>query len=548
MNLPANFIAEICTGGKTYKVVDNYSCELFSAKIIKKKERVTLEIEPVNEMIFDSICLKASLVTDYEDRIFLNGYQSWTDSREFRTDEKMRGLHGIPRSQVSKYNFDKYGDYNFVRYSNRAGELHGFSYCYVRKDRNFLLIGSLSERNGFTVISYISPIEELILRLDCEGAVYKDRFSALDIAILTGSEDEVFDRYFELMQIPAPDVLPLSGYTSWYRHYQDIAEYNLLHDLKALRETGGADIFQIDDGYQTAVGDWLSVNKRKFPDGIEPIAEEIHDADMLAGIWLAPFVCERESDIFRTKDKWLLKDKYGDPVPAGCNWSGAYVLDFYNSEVRDYLRRVFDTVLNEWGFDLVKLDFLYAVCEIPQQGRSRGQIMCEAMDFLRECVGEKLILACGVPLAPAFGVADYCRIGCDVGLDWNDNRIMQMTHRERVSTKNSLMNTIFRRQLNGRAFLNDPDVYLLRDEDISLAHCQKQALAFINHLCGSVYFTSDDVGTYSPRAKKVLSTARKLKNAKVISAELIGSSVELTIKLGEKLRTFRLLKDGRLSD
>lgn len=548
MNLPSNFTAEIRTGGKLYRIVDNYSCELFSARLVKKKERVSLEIEPANEMMFESIALKASLVTDYEDKLFFNGYQSWTDSREFSASEKMRGLHGIPRSQVKKYNFDKYGDYNFVKYPNTAGELHGFTYCYVRKDRSFLLIGSLSERNGFTVMSYSAASEVLTMRLDCEGAAYRDKFTALDIVLLKGGEDEVFDRYFELMGIPAPDVLPLTGYTSWYRHYQDIAEYNLLHDLKALTESGEADIFQIDDGYQTAVGDWLSVDRRKFPDGISPIAEEIHKADLLAGLWLAPFVCEKDSDIFRTRSEWLLKDKYGDPIPAGCNWSGAYVLDFYNEDVRGYLRRVFDTVLNEWGFDLVKLDFLYAVCEVPQQGRSRGQIMCEAMDFLRECVGEKLILACGVPLAPAFGKADYCRIGCDVGLDWNDNKIMQHTHRERVSTKNSVTNTIFRRQLDGRAFLNDPDVYLLRDEDISLAHCQKQSLAVINHLCGSVFFTSDDVSTYSAKAKKTLATAQKMRQAKVISAELIGSSVELTIKLGSKIKTFRLLKDGRLSD
>ncbi len=549
MNRPTDFTAEIRTGGKTYIVVDNYSCEVFSARLKKSKERITLEIEPFNEMMFDSICIRSTLVTDYEDKLFFNGYQSWTDSREFDSDDKMRGLNGIPRSQVRKYNFDKYGDYNFVKYPNLPGELHGFSYCYVRKDREYLLIGSLSERNGFTVISYSSAQEELILRLDCEGAAYGERFKALDIVMLEGDEDTVFDRYFEIMNVRKPDVLPLSGYTSWYRHYQDIAEYSLLHDLKALDESGtGADIFQIDDGWQTAVGDWLSTDLRKFPDGIAPIADEIHSRDMLAGLWLAPFVCERDSDIFRTKSEWLLKDKYGEPVSAGCNWSGAFVLNFYDPDVREYLKRVFKTVLDEWDFDLVKLDFLYAVCEIPQNGRSRGQIMCEAMDFLRECMGDKLLLACGVPLAPAFGKADYCRIGCDVGLDWNDSRLMQMTHRERVSTKNSILNTIFRRQLDGRAFLNDPDVYLLRDDDLKLLHCQKQSLAIINHLCGSVYFTSDDVSGYSPKAKKVLSTACKMKRARVVSAEMIGSSVEMTIRLGEKQKTFRLLKDGRLSD
>jgi alpha-galactosidase len=54
--------------------------------------------------------------------------------------------------------------------------------------------------------------------------------------------------------------------------------------------------------------------------------------------------------------------------------------------------------LNEWGYHMVKLDFLYSVCLIPTKTKTRGQIMTEAMKFLRECVGDKLILGCGVPL------------------------------------------------------------------------------------------------------------------------------------------------------
>ena len=71
MNLPSNFYAEIRVGGKTYRIVDSYSCELFSAKLIKKKERVTLEIEPEHEMIFDSICLKACCLYTGYDRLYV---------------------------------------------------------------------------------------------------------------------------------------------------------------------------------------------------------------------------------------------------------------------------------------------------------------------------------------------------------------------------------------------------------------------------------------------------------------------------------------------
>lgn len=47
--------------------------------------------------------------------------------------------------------------------------------------------------------------------------------------------------------------------------------------------------------------------------------------------------------------------------------------------------------------------------------------MCDAMELLRSLCGDKLILGCGVPLAPAFGKVDFCRIGADMALSWNKN-------------------------------------------------------------------------------------------------------------------------------
>ncbi|MBR1422140.1 MAG: alpha-galactosidase [Ruminococcus sp.] len=542
-----NIRIKISTQGSTYEFSSALECDELSAKVINTDERLTLSISPKKELVFKEIKATAFLPITVDDRIFVNGYQSWTDSREYTIDEHTRGIDHIPSPLVQKYNFDKYGDYNFVKYKNKEGCFHGFTYAYVRSAEEYRLMGSLSERNGFVLICINAAKDKVTFKLECEDAAYGEEFDALDIYLGNGSESGVFDRYFELMSVPAPIAKPVFGYTSWYNHYQNISDDKLSNDLDAIISSEHRqDIFQIDDGYQTAVGDWLSLDKAKFPEGIKKISDRIHDNGMLSGLWLAPFVCEKTSDIYNNKKDWLLYDKNGNEVPAGCNWSGSYVLDFYNDEVREYLREVFRTVLDDWGFDLVKLDFLYAVCEIPQHGRSRGQIMCEAMDFLRECVGDKLILGCGVPLGAAFGKVDYCRIGCDVGLTWDDNLVMRLTHRERVSTKNSMMNTIFRRQLDGRAFLNDPDVYLLRDENISMAHCQKQSLSIINHLFGSVYFTSDDISSYSDKQKRMLKTARRMVKADLKSVDYNLGRVTLLFDDCGKQRHIILLPDGRL--
>lgn len=79
---------------------------------------------------------------------------------------------------------------------------------------------------------------------------------------------------------------------------------------------------------------------------------------------------------------------------------------------------MFDTVLNDWGFDLVKLDFLYATAVVPLHNKTRGQLAYESIDFLRECVGNKQILGCGVQQMPCFGKVEYMRIGADMDLGW----------------------------------------------------------------------------------------------------------------------------------
>ena len=541
--------ALIRCGGATVKFRDEYDCDLYSAKLTLSDERISLHITPKCPVSFEELSVVGFADVTEDDRVFMNGYQSWTDSREMMPGERMRGIEQIPAPVIRKYNFDKYGDYNFAHYSPRKGVFHGWTYAYVRSGEEYRLCGSLSERCGFTRIVLLTDRQRIKISRECEGAEYSEPFYAVDCAILNGREKEVFDRWAEMTGASAcGDPGIIRGYTSWYRHYEDISEEKLIHDLEAMLETKmPADIFQIDDGYQTAVGDWLSVDGKKFPEGIRPVADRIHAEGLKAGLWLAPFVCERNSSLMELHPDWILKDEDGKPLAAGCNWSGSYALDIYNSEVREYLREVFDTVLNEWGFDLVKLDFLYAACIRPYGGRSRGKIMCEAMDFLRELCGDKLILGCGVPLGAAFGKVDYCRIGCDVGLSWNDNIIMRQTHRERVSTKNSMLNTIFRRQLNGRFFGSDPDVYLLREDSNRLFPCQKQSLTVINHLFGSVLFTSDDVGTYSDRQERVLTQARNRVGAETEYADYTDGVVTLHLNVRGRPGTLRLdTCDGRL--
>lgn len=455
-----------------------------------------------------------------EERAFFNGYQTWTYCPEYKKRDRLRGLKRVPGSLLDKYGFDRYGDYHFMDYPEKPGRFHGFSWCYLRAGDRFRLIASLDERPGYTVFRYDALRGELTVERDCAGVEHRGGpLPAFDLYFAEGTEGEVFDGWFDAMGVRPRTGEKLAGYSSWYNRYQNIDQTAISSDLagcKTLLSPG--DMFQVDDGWEPFVGDWLEADGKKFPGGMGSVAEAIHAAGFRAGLWLAPFVCETNSALFREHPDWLLQVD-GKPWKCGCNWSGFYSLDIDVPAVQDYLRAVFDRVLNQWDFDLVKLDFLYGAAPFGTKTESRAGRMTRAMELLRTWCGDKLILGCGVPVMPAFGLADYCRVSCDVGLDWDDKWYMRLFHRERVSTRQAIGNTVFRRQLNGRAYLSDPDVFFLREENLKLTGEQKDKLARVNALLGGVLFTSDDPAGYTAAAREQYRALRALREAENVRVE-----------------------------
>ena len=457
--------------------------------------------------------------------IFMNGYQTWTYCPEYTVNSRIRGLRRLPKAVVNKFALDRYGDYHFVKYPYKRGIVHGESYCYFREGDRFLLIASLDETNGYTLFKYEAKKELLTASRDCAGLKTRGGFEALQLFIAEGGEDEVFDAWFSAMGIERIPAEPISGYSSWYNRYQNISEDSIYEDLygcaKVMR---GGELFQIDDGWEPAVGDWLEPDEKKFPNGMKAAADAIHNKAYKAGLWLAPFVAQKDSALVKEHPDWLYKHE-GKPWCCGSNWGGFYSLDIDNPEVVDYVERVFRRVFDEWGFDLVKLDFLYGAAPFGSDTETRAGRMIRAMKLLRRVCGEHPILGCGVPVMPAFGLVEYCRISCDVSLDWDDKPWMRIIHRERVSTRHAMGNTVFRRQLNGRAYLSDPDVFFLRENNIRLSESRKLKLARINALFGSVFLTSDNIGQYDGAALANYKRLLALRGAKVTGVEVNGKTI-----------------------
>ncbi|MEK7246989.1 MAG: glycoside hydrolase family 36 protein, partial [Chloroflexota bacterium] len=226
----------------------------------------------------------------------------------------------------------------------------------------------------------------------------------------------------EMDALPAGEVT--SGWCSWYFYFQDISEAEVLTNLQFLAENRDAlpvEYVQIDDGYQSEIGDWLTPNE-KFPNGMKWIADEIHARGYKAGLWLAPFLAGKKSRLFVEHPEWFVQFATGGPAIATMNWGQmCHALDLTHPEVIGWLGATFRTICGEWGYDYVKIDFIYAgavdgVRHDPNV--TRAQAYRRGLEAIRDAVGLRFILACGNPIGPSVGLVVGARFGPDVAPYW----------------------------------------------------------------------------------------------------------------------------------
>jgi alpha-galactosidase len=304
------------------------------------------------------------------------------------------------------------------------------------------------------------------------------------------------------MRARLPERTPL-GWCSWYYYFTNVREADVIANLDSitrLRTRIGCDYVQVDDGYQRAIGDWFEPNE-KFPHGMRWLAERIRAAGFDAGIWVAPFLVRPDSRLFREQPGWLLRTARGRLRNACWNpaWSlgwPAYALDTTHPEVLDWLRELGRTLAGQWGYRILKLDFLYAAA-LPgvrhDPTATRAQALRRGLEASREGAGDDaFLLGCGCPLGPAIGVVDGMRIGADVAPFW-DNWISRGPNRGRhgVSTRNALQNILTRAFMHRRLWLNDPDCLMVRAAETQLSPDEVRSLATAIALTDGMFVLSD---------------------------------------------------------
>ena len=174
----------------------------------------------------------------------------------------------------------------------------------------------------------------------------------------------------------------------------------------------------------------------------------------------------------------------------------AYALDTTHPQVLDWLRDLGRTLARQWGYRLLKLDFLYAAA-LPgvraDASATRAQALRRGLEAIREGAGEDaFLLGCGCPLGPAIGVVDGMRIGADVAPFW-DNWISRGPNRGRhgVATAHAVQNILTRAFMHRRLWLNDPDCLMVRAAETALTPDEVRSLATAIALTDGMLVLSD---------------------------------------------------------
>ncbi|MFL5734542.1 MAG: glycoside hydrolase family 36 protein [Chloroflexia bacterium] len=292
-----------------------------------------------------------------------------------------------------------------------------------------------------------------------------------------------------------------TGWCSWYYFFTEVSEEDVIRNLAYLtaeRHRMPVKYVQLDDGYQAHIGDWLTLNE-KFPSGMRFLTDAIRSHGYKPGLWFAPFLVSEFSQVYTQHPDWVLRDEQGEPINAIHNWhTHNYALDITHPDAAEWLRHVVQTMVEEWGYDYLKIDFIYA-------GALRGvryddsctsiQAYRRGLQIIRDAADDRFILGCGAPFAPSVGLVDGMRIGPDVAPFWCDpNDVFGSA----PSMRNAVRSTLAHTWMHRRLWVNDPDCLLVRERNSDLTLPEVQSWTSIVGMTGGMALLSDDLSRLEP--------------------------------------------------
>lgn len=433
-------------------------------------------------------------------RVYRNGFQSWSPSGS----APARAVQEYPRLALLaplNHHVDA-PDWG------RADGLLSFLFTILEQhgDRA-LLLGFLGQRAGLGTCFFQNRAPRTLgCVLDYGGKRLNpgQSVSGEPLALYRGAADAVLERYTRAtaaaMDARPPEASPV-GWCSWYELYTAVSAADMRANVRALAAHPelGVEYVQLDDGYQTAPGDWLSPN-RKFPDRLAAVAADVRSHGFRAGVWTAPFLAGARSRLLREHPGWFLADERDRPLQAffHLGWkTRCYALDLSHPAVEAWLYDTF-AALARWGFDYFKIDFLFAGIRTGRRfdpGLSPVEAYRRGLGAIRAAIGpDRYLLGCGAPIGPSIGLVDGMRVSADVKEEWHAPLAAALAAGCDIpSLRDSLRNNLTRAFMHRAFWANDPDCLLVRDRRTELTRDEIHLMVTIAGMTGGAIFLSDDL-------------------------------------------------------
>ncbi len=492
-------------------------------------------------------------------RIYRQDWQSWSPvSVSSLTEPLKRPWMKLPR-RIMYSTEEKFG----------TGEYFSDHLLVVKniQTQQFMLLGYVSMKTQITQIGiHVNVKKHLTRKLFARSTIGGVRLepdvevsSEKLVLILNGMDAlQSLDYYARLtqkeMQALSWDHIPV-GWCTWYYYYwHRVTQDTILEHSEFLASCRDLpmELVQLDDGYlpkrrsNVNIGDWFDTNDR-FPDGLKYVADQITADGHKPGLWLAPFLVSRSSKLYKEHPSWVIKDQQGNPMEAQINpewgtFNKFYGLDCTHPGAQEWLRHLFKTVVDDWGYRFLKIDFIFAAAlagVFHDRSMTRVQAYRKGLEIIRETVGaDVFILGCGAPLGPSIGLVNGMRIGGDTYYGFNQPFLYWFLNKfffaglEGVpSMKEALKAVVLRSFMNHRFWINDPDCLLVRRTRSNLKAHEIQFEVTLLGLCGGLLLSSDNLFELTPDDLDLIKFLIPPSTDRVLPLDLFESNPPTVLKL-----------------
>lgn len=144
---------------------------------------------------------------------------------------------------------------------------------------------------------------------------------------------------------------------SWEMTYFDVSEKIIKNVINSAHELG-FEMVVLDDGWfgerndsSSSLGDW-TVNKEKFPNGLESVVEYAENKNIDFGLWFEPEMISPNSKLINTHPEWVMRNSTYEPLQS----RRQYFLDLTNKEVQDFIIMTISSYIENLGLKYIKWD------------------------------------------------------------------------------------------------------------------------------------------------------------------------------------------------